>query len=130
MFKNKKFKTIFNAEAFMPWVVAVFGGIASVFYFSAGKYWGEGLDEKYRRAEKLCRIFYECSMWYGIGLSAVFLIVGLSSFVIMLVHLFGAQKEKYSVARPLIIFLWSGVCVLETFVLMLLVIVFTYGQGV
>ena len=130
MLENKKFKRIINAEAVMPWVVAVLGGIAAVFYFSAGKYFGERLDEEYRRAEKLCNIFYNCSMWYGIGLSVVLLIVGLSSFVIMLVHLFGAKKEKYSVERPLIIFLWSGLCVLETFVLMLLVICFTYGQGV
>ena len=130
MFKNIKFKSIFIAEAVMPWVVAVLGGISSFFYFSAGKYFRERLDEEYRRAEKLCDIFYNCSMWYGIGLSVVFSIVGLSSFVIMLVHLFGAKKKKYSVARPLIIFLWSGQCVLGTFVLMLLVVCFTYGQGV
>lgn len=115
----------------MPWVVAVVGGIASYFYFSADKYWAEGLDEEYRRAEELCNIFYNCSMWYGIGLSVVLSIVGFISFVIMLVHLFGVKKEqKYSVARPFTIFLWSGLCVLGTFVLMLLVIGFTYGQGI
>lgn len=130
MFKNKKFKAIFIAEAVMPWVIAVLGGIASSFYFSAEKYFREGLDEEYRRAEELLNIFYNCSMWYGIGLSVVLSIVGLSSFVIMLVHLFEAKKEKYSVARPLIIFLWSGLCVLGTFVLMFLVLCFTYGQGI
>lgn len=130
MFKNKKFKAIFIAEAVMPWVIAVLGGIVSSFYFSAEKYFREGLDEEYRRAEELLNIFYNCSMWYGIGLSVVLSIVGLSSFVIMLVHLFEAKKEKYSVARPLIIFLWSGLCVLGTFVLMFLVLCFTYGQGI
>ncbi len=130
MFNNKKFKTIFIAEAVMPWVIAVLGGIASEFYFSSGKYFREGLDEEYRRADKLFNIFFNCSMWYGIGLSVVLLIVGLSSFVIMLVHLSGAKKENYSVARPLIISLWSGGCVLGTLVLMFLVVVFTYGQGV
>ena len=115
----------------MPWVVAVLGGISSSFYFSAEKYFREGLDEEYRRAEELLNIFYNCSMWYGIGLSVVFSIVGLISFVIMLVRLFGAKKDqKYSVARPLIIFLWSGLCVLGTFVLMFLVLVFTYAQGI
>ncbi len=130
MFKSKKFTIIFSAEAIIPLVIAVLGVIASGFYSSAGKYFGEGLDEEYRRAEKLCYIFYNCSMWYGIGLIVVLSIVGLSSFVITLVHLFGAKKEKYSAARPLTIFIWSGLCVLETFILMLLVIVFTYGQGV
>ena len=131
MFKNKKFKAIFIAEAVMPWVIAVLGGIASSFYSSAEKYFREGLDEEYRRAEELLNIFYNCSMWYGIGLSVAFLIVGFISFVIMLVHLFGAKKEqKYSVAGPLIIFFWSGLCVLGTFVLMFLVLVFTYAQGI
>ena len=69
-------------------------------------------------------------MGYGIGLSAVLLIVGLGSFVLMLVRLLGAEKEKYSAARPLVISLWSGLCILETFVLMILVIGFTYGQGI
>lgn len=130
MFENKKFKAIFIAEAVMPWVVAVLGGIASYFYFSVDKYWRKGLYEEYKRAGKLLEIFYNCSMGYGIGLCVVLLIVGLSSFVIMLVHLFGAKKEKYSVARPLFIFLWSGQCVFGTLLLMLLVIGFTYGQGV
>lgn len=131
MFKSKKFKSIFIVEAVMPWVVAVLGGICFSFYYSADKYFAEGLDEKYRRAEELCYIFYNCSMWYGIGLSVVLSIVGLISFVIMLVHLFGAKKEqKYSVERPLTIFFWSGLCVLGTFVLMFLVIGFTYGQGI
>lgn len=131
MFKNKKFKAIFIVEAVLPWVVAVLGGICSGFYYSAGKYFAEGLDEKYRRAEELCYLFYSCAMRYGIGLSIVLSIVGLISFVIMLVHLFGAKKEQeYSVARPLNIFLWSGLCVFGTFGLMFLVICFTYGQGV
>lgn len=131
MFKNKKFKSIFIAEAVMQWVVAVLGGISSGFYFSADKYFDERLDEEYRRAEDLCDIFYNCSMWYGKGLNVVLSIIGLISFVIMLVHLFGAKKEqKYSVARPLIIFLWSGLCVWGTSVLMFLTLCFTYGQGV
>lgn len=131
MFKNKKFKAIFIAEAVLPWVVSVLGGIAIAFYSSSSKYFYEGLDEKYRRANDIFHFFFNCSMWYGIGLCVVLSIVGLISLVIMLANLFGEKKEqKYSVARPLNIFLWSALCVFGTFVLMFLVLVFTYGQGV
>lgn len=131
MFENKKFKAVFIAEAVLPWVVSVLGGIAIAFYPSLGKYFREGLDEEYRRASDICYFFFNCSMWYGIGLCVVLLIVGLISFVIMLAHLFGEKKEqKYSVARPLTISLWSALCVLGTFVLMIFVLTFTYGQGV
>lgn len=129
-FQDKRFKRMINAEAAMPLGVPVLGGIASYFYSSAGKYFGEGLEKAYRRAENLCRIFYDCAMGYGIGLCVVLAIVGLGAFVMMLVHLFSAKKEKYSVARPFFLFLWSGVCILETFILMVLVIGFTYGQGI
>lgn len=130
MFQNKKFQRLYKAEAIMPLVLVVLGGIASYFYSSAGKYFGEGLEEAYRNAEKLCRLFYNCAMGYGIGLCVVFAIIGVVSFVIMLVRFFRAKKEKYSVARPLFLFAWSGVCILETFILMVLVVGFTYGQGI
>lgn len=129
-FQNKRFKRMIYAEAAMPLLTTVLGGIASYFYSSAGKYFAQGLEEAYGRAENLCRIFYNCAMGYGIGLCAVIAMVGIVSFVIMLVHLFRATKEKYSVARPLFLFVWSGVCILETFILMVLVIGFTYGQGI
>lgn len=131
MFENKKFKALFIAEAVLPWVVSVLGGIAIAVYPSLGKYFREGLDEEYRRACDILDFFFNCSMGYGIGLCVVLSIVGLISLVMMFIHLFGEKKEqKYSVARPLTIFLWSALCVFGTLVLMLFVIVFTYGQGV
>lgn len=129
MFENKKFKALFIAEAVLPWVVSVLGGITIAFYSAAEKYYAEGLDEKYRRVSDICIFFYNCSMGYGMGLCAVLSIVGVISLVIMLTQLFGEKKEqKYSAAKT--IFLWSALCVLGTFVLMVLVLTFTYGQGV
>lgn len=93
-FQDKKFKRIIYAEAAMPLVVLVLGGIASYFYSSAGKYFGEGLEEAYRKAENLCRIFYNCAMGYGIGLCVVLAIVGPGAFVMMFVHLFSAKRKN------------------------------------
>lgn len=62
MFKNKKFKAIFIAEAVLPWVVSVLGGITIAFYSSAEKYYAEGLDEKYRRVTDIC-IFSIIVLW-------------------------------------------------------------------
>lgn len=130
MFKNKKFLLIFIAETIMPWIVAVFGVIASTNFFAMDQYYRDRMMEEYEKTRDVFEIFYRLAMGYGIGLSAVLFIVGLVALVIMITRISKKDEDKYMVTRPLVIWLWSGGCLVGTLLLMLLVFIFTYGQGV
>lgn len=117
MFANKKFLSIFVAETILPWIVALLG-IVDVSLFSAN-------------TSDTFEVMYKITMFYAIGLAVLLLFVGFGAFVLMLMNIFGKSKgEKYSVARPLLIWIYSGVCVVGTLFLLLSVAACTYGQSV
>jgi len=130
MFKNKKFLCVFIAETVLPWLVAVMGLISIFFFHSMDQYYRERLMDEYEKAQKIFEGIYRVTLIYGGSLLVVLFVTGFISFILMLVHLFRSHKEKYSVARPLIIWIYSGMCMFGTLLLILLTAGFTYGMSV
>ena len=141
IFDDKKFMIIMIAETALPWLVAVFGNIASYYFSTGSTYWRlsssgdeylrKGYAEMYKRAESMCYIFYKCTMWFGGALIICFSVIGLAALVKHLKYRSVRENEvMYSKSRPLILFIWSTLCVLGTCVLMFMTLLFTYAQGV
>jgi len=76
------------------------------------------------------KLFYDIAMVIGVGTMILLMVVAFISFVFMFYYLFKKEKVKYSVARPLVIWLWSGLCTFGTFIQVIMVTAFTYGQGI
>lgn len=130
MFKSKQFLFLFIVETVMPWLTAVIGLFAILNFHSAGQYYRQHLMDDYEKAEKLFETFYRMTMTYGVCLLIALFVIGFVAFIMMLVRLLGSKKEKYIVARPLIIWIYSGVCMVGTLLLILLTAGFTYGMSV
>lgn len=126
MFQDKSFKKNYITSAIMPWLVCIPGLLAIVFFQKESDYFMAGLLEKSNRAGQLFECFYFCTMVLGVILVVVLGVRGLVS----LLDAFHSTKEKYSAARPLVNWIWSGVCSLVTLLLMLLIHAFTYGMSV
>ena len=92
IFDDKKFMIIMIAETALPWLVAVFGNIASYYFSTGSTYWrlsssgDEYLRKMYKRAESMCYIFYKCTMWFGGALIIYFSVIGLAALAKLFKH--------------------------------------------
>lgn len=129
MFSNKKFLSVFLAQTILPWVVAGLGIIDVFLFDSMSDYYRQGLMDKYEHTQDIFVAFYRFTMVYGVLLILALLIIGVIAFIIMIKNSV-SEGEKYSVARPLVIWLYGGLCILGTLILMFLAVAFTYGMSV
>lgn len=130
MFKNKKFLLVFIIETIVPWIVAVLGFITICFFDDEGEYYRLKMMDEYEHAKGLFRAFFSYTMLAGGVILFLLTIAGIVAFIFMIIHMVKSEKEKYSIARPLIIGVWSGLCSVGTVILMLLTMAFTYGMSV
>lgn len=131
MFKDKKFLTIFIVETIMPWIVGIIGMLASVYFMKADQFYRKGQIEEYQIARQQFKNFYDCASQAQMIINIILLVTGIIAFILMLVNIIKNNKEqKYVVARPLTLWLWSGACIIGTYILMFLTMAFSYGMGV
>ena len=131
MFKDKRFLAIFIVQTVTPWAIALLGIFDVYFWNMSSQYYREKLMDECERANMLFDKIYRITMVYGLVLLLAIFVTGIVAFVIMLINFIRKNNmREYSVARPLVIWLYSGGCMLGTLILMFLVIAFTVGQSV
>jgi len=131
MFKSKKFKLAYWAEMLPPWLVLVIG-IPAIYYFDVcyDTYNNGHPGEEYYHADKMFDLFYHLSMVTGGFVLALEIVAGIIAFVWLICNLVKRDKPRYSIARPLVLWLCPGLCVFGTLFLMLVVNTLTYGMSV
>lgn len=137
MFESKKFKVAFISEMALPWLVAMFGIPAICFWQESVSIWHENAmrgiyteSDAYLRAETAFEAFYTIAMLCGFVAVAVLIIMGFVSLVLVFVRSSCAVRPPNDIARCVVILLCSPLCVLGTLLLMFVLLVLTYGQGV
>jgi len=130
MFQNKKFRTVFILQTILPFGIGLLGMFAFFFYHDSSSLYTQHLLEEYERAEGWFRLFYRGAIGLGVGLLIANCVIGIVSFFAMLIQAMKKEKEQYSIARPLTLWLWSGACNLAVLLWMLFVHTFTYGMGI
>lgn len=113
--KNKKSK-IRILQSILPWLILICG-IPAVVCFA---------NWDFVRLE----IFYKSGMLTGVLSIIAELVIGVVFLISAIVSAINKKNGKYSVWEKIGIFAYSVICVIGTLLLMLLLLGFTYGQGV
>ncbi len=127
MFKDKKFTIPMIIEFIMPWIVIIFGSIAS-FYYNYGDY--NTPQEIQEHASEMLYIFYDLAMGSGCVIMILELLLGLYGMIWLIVNLATKVKEKFAVLKPLVVWFASGYFIFETLCFMFLTEVFTFALSI
>lgn len=131
MFRDKRFRSVFVIETLLPIVVVVLSVIATVFYNSAVQYHKEKMISEYQRAYDLYTGFHLSATILGFVTIGVVIVIGIIALVMMIMRsLSSRRKEKYYVARPRTIWLYSMGSTVVTLIIVFLLIAYTSGRGV
>lgn len=129
MFGSIKTKIALAAELIMPWLVMVCGIPAFYWWDKLHKEWNiEHYSQAYYHASDMCSAFYYGAMFIGVAVMLAEGVIAIVSFVFMLKAL--KNKEKCVVNTMVALIIGSVICSFGTAILMILVLAFTYGQGV
>ena len=116
MFHNKQPKIFLLLEFFLPLLVIPFGIVAIFCYTSDA--WAP------------LEFWHSAAMLIGVTVCLTEIILGFVSFILMFVNLFRQNKIPHATAENLILWFSSGIFLIGTLLLMLLVQSFTYAQSV
>ncbi len=132
MFKNKRnYAICLIVETILPWFVLVCGFPAIInFDLSGDTYNGGNYGPEYLEYNSLFHLWYSIANIIGWIVVVVEWIFSMISFIVMISKITDRSREKYSVIKPLISWLYSGFCILGTLLLMLFVHTFTYGMSI
>lgn len=131
MFKNKRFILIFLLETIMPWIVAILGIVDAFLFDDMGDYYRQKLMDKYESTKNVFDTLYRITTIYGLILLIALFIVGVVAFIVMCIRLFNKdEKTTWYILRPLVIWIYSGLCCLTTLIFIFLTIAFTIGMSV
>ena len=129
MFGSVKTKIALAAELIMPWLVMVCGIPAIYWWGRLNEEWKtEHYSQAYYHASDLCSAFYYGAMVTGVLIMLAEGVIAMVSFVFMLKAL--KNKEKCVTYTMVVLIVGSIICSIGTAFLMLIVLIFTYGQGV
>ena len=132
MFKNNmKYAICIVVETILPWLVSISGFLAFLFCDSShDTYNGGDYGPEHLEYESLFLFWYNITYIIGWIVVLIEWILSMISFIAMIINITNKAREKYSIIKPFVNWLYSGFCILGTSLLMLLVHAFTYGMGV
>lgn len=115
--KKKALSLIFRIEMILPWLVLV-GGIPAICCWF-GEYY------------ELLEAFYSIAMITGQAVLVLELILGIISLILLITFIANKNTRcKENIISGVSSWLCSAFCMVGTFILVLLVISFTYAQGI
>ena len=132
MFKhNMKYAICIVGETILPWLVLI-GGFEAILYFdySGDTYNGGNYGPDYLEYNSLFHLWYNIAIITGWIVVTIEWILSIVSFIVMIINITNKAREKHSIIKPLISWLYSGFCILGTLLLMLLVHSFKYGMSI
>lgn len=115
--KKKALSLILRIEMILPWLVLVGGMPAICCWF--GEYY------------ELLEVFYSIAMITGQAILVLEFVLGIISLIMLITLIFNKNtRYKENIILGVSSWLCSAFCMAGTFILILLVISFTYAQGI
>lgn len=113
--KEKALKRIRVIQTIFPWLILL-TGIPAVYCWV-------------KECFVMLEIFYSLAMITGQVVLVLEFILGIISLIFFIISIIKKNDTKI-IVLGLVSWLYSGVCMAGTFILMILIIGFTYGQGI
>lgn len=124
-----KSRIVLIVELILPWFIMFFSVPTFYYWNRRDKEWAiENNSEAYVHASNMCEFFFELAIATGVIIIIAEIVIGIISMVFMIISI--AKKTSCVTYTMLLLLLCSCVCVFGTILLILMTIVFTYGQGV
>ncbi len=124
-----KSKIVLIVELILPWFIMFFAVPTFYYWNRMDKEWAiENNSEAYVHASNMCEFFFELAIASGVIIIIAEIVIGIISMVFMIISI--AKKTSCVTYTMLVLLFCSCVCVFGTILLMLMTMVFTYGQGV
>ena len=129
MFGSVKAKIALAAELIMPWLVAVLAVPTFYYWNRMDTEWEIQINsEAYFHAWRIFDLIYNIVIATGALVIIAEVIIAVVSFVVMIVSI--VKKTKCVTYMMLVLFLCAPLCIFGTLALVIIVMAFTYGQGV
>ena len=134
MFKSKKFTALFVTELALPLVILLEG-------IPAIHYWNQCMDIYYKQhlpsdsaeyiaaSEKL-HFFFNLTMFSGLAVLISMIVIGFAAMIAMVADLTKKTPKEHRTTRSIVIMAGSIFCNFAVLLIMFVVLIFTYAQGV
>lgn len=134
MFKSPKFIALFVTELAMPLIIFL-ESIPTIYFWNLKHdlYYRQGLPSysaEYIAANDRFHFFFGLTMISGLVVVISMIIIGFAAMIIMLTDLTGKEPKEHRTTRSIIIMAGGIFCNFVVILIMLVVFLFTYAQGV
>ncbi len=134
MFKSQKFTALFVAELALPLIILL-EGVPTIYFWNLRTdiYYRQHLPSdsaEYIAASDKFDFFFNLTMISGLVVLISMIVIGFAATIIMVADLAKKTPKERRTTRCIVIMAGGIFCNLAVLLIMFVVLVFTYGQGV